>query len=454
MHIYAVYVGKGSDVVIFLKTVSDIGAGVILPLFILFSGIYLTKYLGGFYLLHPIQTLRLMLSRKGAGKTSPFRALSVSLAGTLGVGNIVGVAVAIVLGGAGALFWMWISAFFSMILKYAEIVLGMRYKLHESSENAGGPMFYMRDGMGGRLGKILSVIFSALGLFSAFSMGNMVQMNAASSAMASAFSVPPWFFGVISAVCTAFLLFGGFRGISRVTSVLIPVLSAVYLLMSVRVIFLEWERIPSLLLMIVEDAFSMTSASGGVIGFFLTGAIRQGVTKGSFSHEAGCGTAPMAHTGADTKIPAKQGVLGLFEVFFDTILLCTLTGLVILLASDGELVTDNGMHLVIYSFARYYGKYAAYFISISIVMFAFATVICWGYYGKVCLAYLSCSKKLGTYYDLTYSAVIVLAAMMTESAVWELSDITVALMTATNLIAVLWLRKDVKEETELVFGQK
>ena len=454
LHIYALYDGKGSDAMIFLKTISDIGAGVLLPLFILFSGMYLTKYLGGFYLLHPIRTLRLMLSREGAGKSSPFRALSVSLAGTLGVGNIVGVAVAIVLGGAGALFWMWISAFFSMILKYAEIVLGMRYKRYENSGKMGGPMFYMRDGMGGRLGRVFSVVFSALGLFSAFSMGNMVQMNAASSAMSSAFSVRPVAFGVISAVCCAFLLFGGFHGISRVTSVWIPILSAVYLLMSVRVIFLEWERIPSLFLMIVEDAFSPGSASGGIIGFFLTGAIRQGVTKGAFSHEAGCGTAPMAHAGADTKIPAKQGVLGLFEVFFDTILLCTLTGLVILLASDGELVTDNGMHLVIYSFARYYGKYAAYFISVSIVLFAFATVICWGYYGKVCLAYLIRSEKAGKFYDIAYSAVSVLAAVMSESAVWGLSDMTVALMTVLNLIAVLWLRNDIKEETALVFGQK
>ena len=439
---------------ILLKTLSDIGVGVMLPAFILFSGIYLTNYLGGFYLLHPIRTLGLMLSRKGAGKSSPFRALSVSLAGTLGVGNIVGVAVAIVLGGAGAIFWMWISAFFSMILKYSEIVLAMRYKHQEKNENTGGPMFYMRDGMGGRLGKTFSVIFSFLGLFSAFSMGNMVQMNAASGAMASAFSVPTWRFGGISAVCCAFLLFGGFHGISRVTSFLIPVISAVYLLMSVRVVLLEWERIPSILLMIVEDAFSLSSASGGIAGFFLTGAIRQGVAKGSFSHEAGCGTAPMAHAGADTKIPAKQGVLGLFEVFFDTILLCTLTGFLILLASDGELVTDNGMHLVIYSFARYYGKYAAYFISISIVLFAFATVICWGYYGKVCLAYLTCSEKVGKCYDLAYSATVVLAAVMSESAVWELSDLTVALMTAINLTAVLWLKKEVKEETALVFGQK
>jgi AGCS family alanine or glycine:cation symporter len=437
-----------------IKKISDLGVGVMLPAFILLAGIYLTKYLGGFYLLHPLKTLKLMLSREGTGGTSPLRALSVSLAGTLGVGNIVGVAVAIVMGGAGALFWMWISAFFSMILKYAEIVLAMRYKIHKNNEIIGGPMYYMRDGIGGRSGRMFAGVFAALGLFSAFSMGNMVQMNAASSAVKSAFSVPTWLFGIVAAVFCAFLLLKGFRGISRVTSVLIPFLSALYFLMSARVVLLEWERLPALLFMIWEEAFSVSSASGGVMGFLLSGAIRQGVAKGSFSHEAGCGTAPMAHAGADTKIPAKQGVLGIFEVFFDTILLCTLTGFVILLASDGELITDNGMHLVIYSFARYYGKYAAYFISFSIVLFAIATVICWGYYGKVCLSYLVRSENAGKIYDLAYSAVTVLAAVMSESAVWELSDITVALMTVINLTAVLWLRREVKEETAFIFGEK
>lgn len=431
----------------------DVGVGILLPAFILLAGIYFTKYLHGFYLLHPYKTARLMLSREGQRKNSPLRALSVSLAGTLGVGNIVGVAVAIVMGGAGSLFWMWLSAFFSMILKYAEIVLAMRYKIHKNGETFGGPMYYMRDGIGGRLGRGLAVAFAALGLFSAFSMGNMVQMNAASDAVESAFLVPDWLFGVISAVVCAVLLVGGFSGISRVTSVLIPMLCALYLLLSVRVIVLEWERIPSLLAMILEDAFSVSSATGGIFGFLLTGALRQGVAKGSFSHEAGCGTAPMAHAGADTKIPAKQGVLGIFEVFFDTIILCTLTGFVILLACGDEFITENGMHLVIYSFARYYGKYAAYFISASIVLFAFATVVCWGYYGKVCLGYLVSLDRAGKLYDLAYSAVTIFAAVMSESSVWALSDITVALMTVLNLVAVFWLRRDVRAETEMVFGK-
>ncbi len=454
LHIDGVFKENGRTLIRMIGMLSDIGVGVVLPLFILASGIYFTYYLNGFYLLHPRKVWRMMLSREGSGKTSPLRALSVSLAGTLGVGNIVGVAVAIVLGGAGSLFWMWISALLSMILKYAEIVLAMHYKIHEKNEIRGGPMYYMRDGIGGKLGHIMAVMFSALGLFSAFSMGNMVQMNAATSAVSSAFSVPPLLFGVIAAVGVGFLLFKGFRGISRVTAVLIPILSAVYLFLCVRAIFLDLERIPALLGEILRNAFELSAASGGILGFFLTGALRQGIAKGSFSHEAGCGTAPMAHAGADTKIPAKQGFLGIFEVFFDTIVLCTLTGFVILLACDGEFPTDNGMHLVIFSFARYYGKAAVYFISGMVVLFAFATVVCWGYYGKVCLSYFTRSENAGKLYDVLYAGVTVIAALMAEASVWALSDVTTALMTVLNLTAVFWLRRDVKDETEVLFFRK
>ncbi len=425
----------------------DFGVGVMLPAFILLAGIYFTKYLGGFYLLHPVKTMKLMLRQEKGREGSPLRALSVSLAGTLGVGNIVGVAVAIVLGGAGALFWMWVSALLSMILKYAEIVLAGRYQIHERDGVRGGPMYYMQKGIGGHFGKGLAVIFSALGLFSAFSMGNMVQMNAATSAVSSAFAVSPLFFGIVAAVCVGILIIRGFRGISKVTSVLIPILSVLYLVLSLRAVLIDVERLPALFAEILQDAFDVSAASGGLLGFLMTGALRQGVVKGSFSHEAGCGTAPMAHGSAEAKSPAKQGLFGIFEVFFDTILLCTLTGFVILLARDGEFITGNGMHLVIYSFARYYGRFATYFISLSIVLFAFATVICWGYYGKVCLRYFTDDRRVMRGYDLLYAGVTVAAALMSESAVWALSDVTVALMTILNLTAVFWLRREIREET-------
>ena len=430
------------------KTAAEIGVGILLPLVIFAAGIYFTKYLGGFYLIRPARTLHLLFAKEKKGGVSPLRALSVSLAGTLGVGNIVGVAVAIVMGGAGALFWMWISAFFSMILKYAEIVLAMRYQTEKNGKKAGGPMYYMKKGIGGVTGRLLAALFALLSVVSAFSMGSFVQMKAASDAAAETFLFPAPLFGVLAGVLCAVLLFGGYEKIARFTAVMIPILSAVYLFMGVRIVILEWARIPMLLREIAREAFSFSAASGGLFGFLFSGALRHGVAKGSFSHEAGCGTAPMAHAGADTRIPAKQGLLGIFEVFFDTIVLCSLTGLVILLARDGDFVTGNGMHLVIYSFAAYYGKSASYIISISVILFAFATVVCWGYYGKAALRYFTSSPVLLCIYDLIYCVAAVFGAVLSESAVWELSDITVAVMTVLNLSAVFFLRREIREETE------
>ena len=428
---------------------SDVGTGIVLPFFILCLGFYFTKFLGCFYLLRPARTLRLALSREGKGSVSPLRALSVSLAGTLGVGNIVGVAVALIVGGAGAMFWMWVSAFFSMILKYAEIVLGMRYQIYENGKKIGGPMYYMKKGVGGRLGKLLAWVFALLGVSSAFSMGSLVQMKAAADALSEAFSFPALLFGILSAACCALLLFGGYEKISRVTAFMIPCLSAVYLVMSVHVIWMEADRIYPLCRIIFARAFSFSSASGGILGFLCSGALRQGIAKGSFSHEAGCGTAPLAHAGADTKIPAKQGILGIFEVFFDTVVLCTLTGFVILLSQGENFTQTNGMRLVLDAFASYYGIGAYYIITLCIVMFALATVVCWGYYGKEMLSYLSRSRTLSVIYVVLFCAVAAAGAVMQENTVWQISDITVALMTALNLSAVWMLRREVREETEI-----
>lgn len=432
----------------FLQIAADIGVGILLPLVILLSGIYFTQYLGGFYLIRPARILHLLFSKEKECKISPFRALSVSLAGTLGVGNIVGVAVAISLGGAGSLFWMWISAFFSMILKYAEIVLAQKYKIDRNGKKYGGPMYYMKNGIGGLFGKILAVLFALLGVISAFSMGSLVQMKAASDAMHETFSFPSLLFGILASVFCLILLLGGYAKISRVTAIVIPILSGIYLFMAARIVWIESDRIPILVREIIKDAFSFSAASGGILGFIFSDAMRHGIAKGSFSHEAGCGTAPMAHAGADTKIPAKQGILGIFEVFFDTLVLCTLTGFVILLANDGIFTDHNGMALVITSFTKYYGEKAAYIISISVVLFALATVVCWGYYGKESLSYLTKSHLISFIYTIGYCVVTAFGAVMSEGIVWELSDITVALMTVLNLSAVFWLRREIRAETE------
>ena len=432
------------------QTVCEVGFGMLLPIVILISGGFFLFYLKGFFLRRPIATLRAMFSREKGAAHSPLFELSLSLAGTLGVGNIAGVAVALAVGGAGALFWMWISALLSMILKYAEIVLGLRYRKAENGEFLSSPMLYMKKGVGGKLGRC----FAAVGLFSAFSMGNTVQMNAAAEAMASAFQVPHVLSGIIFGVICGWILLSGARGASRVTAIIVPIMSAVYLFLSLRIVCLEWERLPSIFGMIFTDAFSADSAFGGALGFLFSEGMRQGVAKGAFTHEAGAGTAPMAHGGAETRLPARQGLFGIFEVFFDTIVLCTLTGLVILLACGEKFITDNGMLLAIYAFSRYYGKRAAYFISISIAVFAFASIVCWGYYGSRCLAEFTASARAKKIYLALYGVTCVIASVMREGILWAASDITVALMTAVNLAAVLWLKREVREETLLLFPAK
>lgn len=439
---------RGRGVMDWFARISDVGIGLVLPVFILFCGCYFMKLLGCFFLVHPMGTLRLAFSREGRGGVSPLRALSVSLAGTLGVGNIVGVAVALTVGGAGAMFWMWVSAFLSMILKYAEIVLAMKYRIYENGKKYGGPMYYMKKGLGGTFGKVLSYIFATLGVISAFSMGSLVQMKAAADALSETFSFPAFLFGIISAFLCAFLLFGGYDKISRVTAIAIPLLSAVYTVMAVQILWTHADGIYPLCRLIFTRAFTPSAASGGILGFLCSSALRQGIAKGSFSHEAGCGTAPLAHAGADTKIPAKQGILGIFEVFFDTIVLCTLTGFVILLTQGENFTQTNGMQLVLDSFASQYGPLARYIITLSVLFFALATVICWGYYGKEMLSYLTKTPAVLTAYTLLFCGFAAAGTMMKETTVWQISDITVALMTALNLSAVFMLRKEVLRETE------
>lgn len=432
-----------------MKTLTDMGVGILLPLPLLMLGTFFTIYLGGFFLLRPIKLTKLFLAPRKKGEISPLRALSVSLAGTLGVGNITGVAVALLLGGAGSLFWMWVSALFSMVLKYAEVTLAMRYRRFEDGKPLGGPMYYMKNGIGGGLGKTLALLFSAAGVLSSFFVGNIVQSGAAAEAARATFHLPKAVFGIVAAIVTALIIFGGFRGISRVTAVLIPLMSAAYLLLSLYAIFKDHTKLPRVLQAVKEGAFTFSAAGGGILGSLVSGGIRHGIAKGCFSHEAGCGTAPMAHIESDAAVPAMQGCLGIFEVFFDTVVMCTLTGLVILLSGGEEIITENGMLLVIYAYSHYFGKAAAYFITISIALFAFASVLCWAHYGRTCLRYFTPSKRLAALYLIAYSATVAVGAVLPEGVAWGASDIFIALMTAINLPCLFLLRHEVKKETAL-----
>lgn len=412
---------------------------------LLSCGAYFFIYLRGFFVFNPIKSIKLFASggKKALGE------LSVSLAGALGVGNIIGVAVAISLGGAGGIFWMWLSAAVSMILKYCEIVLSLKYRIPNGTEYFGGPMYYMRDGVKGNLGKVLAVCFAGLGVISSASLGNLVQSSAVVRTMEQ-IGVAPVVTAVVMCVLCAAVVFGGYSGVSKFTSIAVPLMSALYIFVSLRAMFLCRENIPSAFGQIFSGAFTPTSAAGGIFGFLLSSTVRQGTAKGAFSHEAGGGTAPMAHAQATPKTPAAQGMIGIFEVFFDTFVMCSMTALVILtsgVATDGVF----GAELVVCAFEVTCGSAAKYIISFSVGIFAFSTIVCWSYYGRMCLSFFSRNKTVEKVFLAVYCASIISGAFISEGNVWHLSDVSVSLMTVINLAAVVWLRKDIKKETDAVF---
>lgn len=412
---------------------------------ILFVGVFFIIYLRGFFVIHPKKCLGLMLSEGGRA----LRELSVSLAGALGVGNIVGVAVAISVGGAGAVFWMWISAVFAMILKYCEIVLSLGFREKTGREYVGGPMYYMRDGIGGAAGRTLAFLFAGIGIFASVALGNIVQAGALASAGKSV-GIHPAVTGIVMGACCAAVVFGGFSGVSKFSSVVVPAMSAVYIFVSLRAIFICRENLPGAILHILSDAFEFDSAAGGILGFLLSPAARAGMAKGAFSHEAGSGTAPMAHVQAEPKTPAAQGLFGMAEVIFDTLIMCTLTSLVILTSGVGESGLF-GAELMLSAFEVTLGGAGKYMLAVFVAAFSFSTLICWSYYGRMCLSYFTKSTAANRVYLCLYCAFVIVGAITSEGAAWELADIFVTLMTAINLAAVFRLRGCIKKETDAVF---
>jgi AGCS family alanine or glycine:cation symporter len=416
------------------------------------GGTFFLFYLKAFFFIHPIKTVREMFWRKDKTGISPFRALSASLSGTLGVGNIVGVAVAMITGGAGAVFWIWVSAFVSMILKYCEITLGVKYRKKRAAGLSGGPMYYMEKGIGGRFGRVCGSLFAIAAVVSSFSVGNIVQVYAASDAANIIFGVNEFAFGIAFAVVTSFVIFGGFERISRVTSVVLPVMSAVYLLLCVVVVAENSRFLHTFFCDILSQAFESDSACGGVLGFVFSKGFSEGVCKGTFSHESGSGTAPMAHANAQTDTPARQGLLGLFEVFADTIIMCTLSAFVILAAWRNGVENENGMGLVLDAFAAEMGDGICLVIGACILLFAFSTLICWAYYGKCCLEYITRSQTAKIVYILIYLAFVAFGTLLSQETVWLFADIAIALMSALNLPVMFIMRKEIKRETEVIFS--
>ena len=395
-------------------------------------GFILLIRLRGFPFTSPLKVLK---GLKNGDMLSSFKAMTLALAGTLGVGNIVGVATAIHMGGAGAVFWMLCSALVAMVIKYAEIYLAILYR----KKGRGGAAYYIRDGLKKPL---LAAVFSVLCIIASFTVGNMIQVNAVALSFESELGVRPAVTGALIALLSFLVIYKGVESISAFTLRMIPLLSIGFIIVSVWVIIANRNALPSVVRQIFTEAFGTDSATGGIMGFLLSDALRYGVMRGIGSNEAGCGTAPTAHATAKTDIPEKQALWGIFEVFVDTVLLCTLTALVILIYPH-NIAKYDGMVLAIKAYEGYFGEAAGYILAIAIFFFALSTVICWSYYAVESVHYFTKKEIYKKAYIVVYCIFCIIGAVSSLSAVWELSDVTIAVMTVINCYTLIGLKNNV-----------
>jgi len=421
-----------------LEQINSALSGIILPAVLLIAGLFLGWKMRFFYILHPIRLIRDIRDSASNGGVSPMRALSVALAGTLGVGNITGVATAIACGGPGAVFWMWASAILVMSVKYGEVYLSQVYR---TKDGIGGAMYYMSEGLGRVLGKWSATVaagFAVLIAANSLLTGTVVQVDAASGVMVEFFpSMPPILCGILFGLLAVIVAVGGLRRVSDLTVRLIPALSAVYVLVSAVCVIRSADAVPEAFRAIFSGAFSPAAAGGGVLGFGINSALRYGVTRGIFSNEAGCGTAPSAHATANAKSPHHQGCMGIFEVFADTIVLCTVTALVIL--TSGITPSEDGMISALAAFSVSGGPTAVAVIGISVILFAFATVVSQSYYGLGAVRYLTKRASARPVYIGLLAASAILGSVIQAHLMWGIADLIIAAMTVVNTIGVIIL---------------
>ncbi len=391
---------------------------------------------------------------------SPLSALTVALAGTLGVGNITGVAGALLLGGPGSVFWMWICALSAMVLKFAEILLGIRHRRRNGKEFYGGAQYYMEDcfraGSHPHLAAVVPTVFSLLCVLCALSMGSMLQTNAAGFAFHEISGFPALAVAAVIAFLSGIVFFRGKRDISPLTRVIIPLMTLLYTVMCLAVIWLGRGRLGQVFSEIFRGAFSLRSGGAGVAGFTFAAAVRHGALRGLMSNEAGCGTAPMAHSTADTESPFDQGILGAVEVFIDTVLLCTLTALSIGIVFPAESLAGFGgseAALINSAFCAVLGRGAGVALSVALFFFAFATVICWGFYGSESLGYITKNKALHSTFKVSYLICTFVGGFNVGRFVWQVSDIALGTMAIINLWVLLLMRKEIKSEVKSGSGR-
>jgi len=388
-----------------------------------------------------------------ASGVSPFQAVATAMAGTIGTGSIAGIATAIVSGGPGAVFWMWISALLGMATKFCEIVLSIRFReKNEKGEWVGGPMYYISNGLGL---KWLAALFAVFGMVACLGTGNATQSNSISTALQSTMGVTPWITGAVLTVVVAAVILGGMRRIASVNEKLVPFMAVFYVLCSVVALALNFDKIPTAFALIFKEAFNFKAAAGGAAGYGIMLAIHYGFSRGVFSNEAGLGSAPMAHAASSAKHPVDQGLWGMFEVFFTTIIICTLSALIILTTgiwSGGKL---SGAALSIASFDAIIPGIGGVGVTLATIFFALSTILGWAYYGEVCMEYLSNKNKnavLG--YRILYVAMVFIGAIGNLDLIWSISETMNGLMAIPNLIGIVGLYKSVTTITKEYFESK
>lgn len=385
------------------------------------------------------------------GEITPYAALMTALAATVGTGNIAGVATAIAIGGPGAMFWMWMTALVGMATKYAEVLLAVHFReTDDRGEQVGGPMYAIKNGLG-RNWRWLGAAFAIFGGLAGFGIGNMVQSNSIAGALDAAFGVNPWVSGVVMAVCTGFVLLGGVKRIGAVAEKLVPFMCVGYIVASLIVLGMYADQVPAAFALIIESAFSPVAATGGFAGAAVMMAIRYGVARGIFSNEAGLGTAGIAQAAGQSRNPVESGLVGMMGTFIDTIVVCTMTGLVLIVTG----VWNNGLKGAALSAAGFDAAFQGFggqFLAVAITVFAFTTILGWAYYGEKCWAYL-----LGTSVEVPYRAVwtvfVLVGAVTHLDFVWLVADTLNAFMALPNLISLILLSPVVVRLTQAYWDQ-
>ena len=386
---------------------------------------------------------------------SAFKAMATALGGTIGIGNIAGVATAIVAGGPGAIFWMWISGFIGMMTKMAEVCLAVTYRRRgRDGVHYGGPMYYMLDGMGKRF-KPLAILFACFCLLASFGIGSMTQTNSVATSLRDNFGIPPFLVGVLLIGLVMLVVCGGIKRISSFTGVFVPFMAVFYMLFALWVLVVNRAYLPEALGSIFQSAFGLQPAVGGAAGFAVSQAVSVGVSRGVFTNEAGMGSAPIAHASSDVKDPLSQGMWGVVEVFLDTIVVCTVTALVVLTSGvyRGGAPLD-GVALTTAAFQEVLGNFGGKFVAISVTLFAFATILGWSYYGEAALQFLTGERRWPSYvYKALFSGSIMVGALAELGLVWNLADIFNGLMILPNVLALVLLYPVVVDQIDQMDGR-